>query len=110
MKRVIILAAASILFLASCGMGKGKVIGKWQSEPTMLGTMVFEFDKDDNFSISVSGNKYVEGTYSIDKDIITMTEPHMGTNRVTVYKFRVKNDKLSLIDGNDIAFLTKVKE
>ncbi len=92
MKRIlVVLLIISMLFsLVACGTGNS-VVGKWA-----FGINTFEFKDDNTVSISVNAVLNYDGTYTVEKDKITVTATGVTGEVSEEFTYSLSGDTLTL--------------
>ena len=95
MKKILcsLVLVCSLLFLTACG-SSNKLLGTWEGKTNDGLKTTFTFEKKDVVKYSNEYGFSSEGTYEIKDDTVTIDLELW--NQKKVYKFEVKNNKLTL--------------
>ena len=92
MKKLLVVLVA-VLILVGCGK-KSPLLGTWNGDTQDGLNTTFIFEKDGNVEYKNEYGFDSEGTYKINKDEVTIKLDSWDKEKV--YKFEVKNNKLTL--------------
>lgn len=100
MKKILVsLVLVSLVFITGCGSKNNELLGTWDGVTDDNLATTFKFEKNGKISYNNGFGISSDGTYKINGENVTIKLKNWSKEKV--YKFEVKENKLSLTSVNN---------